>query len=991
MGLLIFSSSVLAGQEVCEVRSSEDTDQRRDSIRLAVKSYNQDVIKLCRDRIVLYTNVTLKEPIVINQNPRDPDGVIITGNTRDRKIIDASAINSGCAIDIRSNNKITLRHLRITGSKGDGICGNRDNLVLENVESDNHAGAGLKLSGSFATINNSSFRSNNIGIQILNGSNNTITNSRFASNRSFGLSIDTSETQNCPAAIITEDDSKIEGDENTSSFIANRYVGNREIAISSVNTELRPLIKSITPDSSTSQTNDFIVIVEVPNAVSALEIYRNTPRTNDAQTFIARTEEFPINLGNSKQVQLTIEAERAESIFAVAYSEDCRTSPVDLVNIAEVIGAGGTTNGSGNGQFNCTDVNPEERRIIAASDVPELSQGLRGTENSISWSQTIDHDCDGILTMAEDKNRNGEWDAETETNFLDNDTDNDGLFDGVEDSNKNGIVDDIPENTNIGETDPKDFDTDGDGILDGDEDQDKDGIWDRNSESNPRDDDTDNDGLLDNEEDINLNGIHEPELRETKTFQFDSDRDGISDKDEVRIPGIFDPAIDCDPNDDDSDNDGLKDGNDPCCQEDDLDCQFACIPLRLQREGILPENQDNNADSDNDGIPDIVEDRDRDCQKDADETDPYERDTDEDGIPDGNDSCPLDPDNEGNCCVPGIGYPDNSDPDGDRLPSSQEDLNDDCQVNPGESDPNDRDSDNDGCDDYIEKVLGTDPLRADTDGDGLPDCGAEDRNGDGILDNLDTDPTKPDTDGDGFPDGQDICPLSEENNKSCVIYNPGQVDPYAILKDSDRDGLNNSIETNGTGIYTLDPPSGQTDPFDDDSDNDGLKDGIEVNRANTDPRNPDTDGDKIPDGIEDYNKNGIVDPSECDPTTRDTDRDGIEDNFEDRNLNGIFDSETETNCNDSDTDDDGVSDGDEDKNGNGLLDFNETNPRSNDTDGDGFDDNQDNDPFSSNKNSEGCSLNPHAEKSPIFLIVLLSSLLFVFTLRKKKQASNNCV
>lgn len=58
------------------------------------------------------------------------------------------------------------------------------------------------------------------------------------------------------------------------------------------------------------------------------------------------------------------------------------------------------------------------------------------------------------------------------------------------------------------------------------------------------------------------------------------------------------------------------------------------------------------------------------------------------------------------------------------------------------------DSDNDGLTDDQEKILGTDPLNPDTDGDGLFD-GEE-------ASVYKTDPLNPDTDGDGFLDGAEV-------------------------------------------------------------------------------------------------------------------------------------------------------------------------------------------------------------------------------------------
>jgi outer membrane protein OmpA-like peptidoglycan-associated protein len=99
----------------------------------------------------------------------------------------------------------------------------------------------------------------------------------------------------------------------------------------------------------------------------------------------------------------------------------------------------------------------------------------------------------------------------------------------------------------------------------------------------------------------------------------------------------------------------------------------------------------------------------------------------------------------------------------------------------------------------------TDPLKVDTDGDGLSD-------GDEVL-NYKTDPLKADTDGDGLSDGDEI----------------------SLFK---------------------------TDPLKRDTDGDGLSDGDEVLNYKTDPLKVDTDGDGIGDGIEVLSKTNPLDPKD---------------------------------------------------------------------------------------------------------------------------------
>jgi hypothetical protein len=87
------------------------------------------------------------------------------------------------------------------------------------------------------------------------------------------------------------------------------------------------------------------------------------------------------------------------------------------------------------------------------------------------------------------------------------------------------------------------------------------------------------------------------------------------------------------------------------------------------------------------------------------------------------------------------------------------------------------DRDGDGLRDVLEAVLGTDPERADSDGDLLSDGAEVGFDGDPLnyTSGVDPDPLNPDTDGDGVPDGQDNCPLQ---------INMSQ-------RDSDGDGVGN--------------------------------------------------------------------------------------------------------------------------------------------------------------------------------------------------------
>ncbi|WP_367873477.1 LamG-like jellyroll fold domain-containing protein [Luteolibacter sp. Populi] len=175
------------------------------------------------------------------------------------------------------------------------------------------------------------------------------------------------------------------------------------------------------------------------------------------------------------------------------------------------------------------------------------------------------------------------------------------------------------------------------------------------------------------------------------------------------------------------------------------------------------------------------------------------------------------------------------------------------------------------------------------------------------------------------------------------------------IADTDGDGRNDGPELNT-------PPL--TDPLDPDSDNDGLSDGAEVNTHLTDPNNPDSDSDTLPDAWEvanllnpnsvtgDDGETGDPDGDDLDntgeynagvsssnPRNPDTDGDGYNDLQEDRfgSWGGI--GETGTNPVNPDTDGDGIPDGQE----NPDVDYaagvtSGTDPNMADTDGDGFSD-----------------------------------------------------
>ncbi len=240
--------------------------------------------------------------------------------------------------------------------------------------------------------------------------------------------------------------------------------------------------------------------------------------------------------------------------------------------------------------------------------------------------------------------------------------------------------------------------------------------------------------------DCNKNGV-----RDENEPQLDADADGLLDDCEL--------ALGTDPNDPDTDADGIPDATDNC----------------------PTVHNPNQADSDNDGPGDA-------CDNCPTTPNPDQTDIDGDGVADACDNCPTTPN------------PGQEDADGDGIG----DACDNCISVPNACQ---EDSDGDGLGDACESLYGTDPNDPDTDDDGLLD-GTEvdmaqgagcpnpvnhDSDGDTLSDgdevSLGTNPCNPDTDADGVPDNWDPDPL-----------NPGQT--CDILEDLLRGVANNISVTN---------------------------------------------------------------------------------------------------------------------------------------------------------------------------------------------------
>ncbi|WP_299049514.1 hypothetical protein, partial [uncultured Polaribacter sp.] len=318
-------------------------------------------------------------------------------------------------------------------------------------------------------------------------------------------------------------------------------------------------------------------------------------------------------------------------------------------------------------------------------------------------------------------------------------------------------------------------------------------------------------------------------------------------------------------------------------------------------------------------------------------------DSDNDGIPDLVEA--------GGTDVNGDGKVDNLNPDNTLINDTNNNGVDDVydDENFGNLIPN-NDSDGDGI---------ADALDLDSDNDGIVDiieAGGTDANGDGKIDAINPDGTLVnDTDNDGFDDAVDGDVGNDgtiENIANALVITGADIDsngvpdsypnadtdgdgkPNYVDIDADNDGIPDNIEAQPTQGYIS--PSGVGNAITDDNNN-GIDDNYETSQGGTTIVPQNTDGTDNPDYLDtDTDNDGIFDIDENGDTDNtlsgtDTDGDGLDDNFDDNDDSGISGSTVNDGINPPNAAN--LGDEDNDANNGGDLDYRDTTFSDKDRDG----------------------------------------------------------
>ncbi len=345
--------------------------------------------------------------------------------------------------------------------------------------------------------------------------------------------------------------------------------------------------------------------------------------------------------------------------------------------------------------------------------------------------------CDGVISVVnvcvagttggENALANRDTDGDGIIDALDADDDGDGIATDAEDADDNGVVD-------AGETDPYDPDSDNDGVCDGDVsvlptctsasgDSDGDGIGDATEATlgtGQNDPDSDNDGLCDGTIAVLLVCVAGEDAANSQDTDGDGLIDALDDDDDAdglltlteRTVTNTDP-LDADSDDDASDGSATNDGQEVAAASNPLDpCSpdandIQCGTGDTDGDGLTNAGEALNGtnprvrDTDGDGLLDGDEDKDDDGVLDAGESDPADADTDDGGVNDGDEvadgtnpqnAADDDSDNDG---LPNAVDPNDENPDidGDGLLDGTEDANKDGDVDVGETDLGNADTD----------------------------------------------------------------------------------------------------------------------------------------------------------------------------------------------------------------------------------------------------------------------------------------------------------
>lgn len=465
-----------------------------------------------------------------------------------------------------------------------------------------------------------------------------------------------------------------------------------------------------------------------------------------------------------------------------------------------------------------------------------------------------------------------------------NDLDHDGLVNNLDDpdSDRDGIQDGVEWSSGTGIR-PDRWDTDGDGMPD---------PWELRNRLNPTD--------------PSDAGVMDPHECRDKTAHGDADQDGLCNLFEYAFqrPSYWDEASDgewtsiLNPHEPDMDGDQLPDGKE--ILPGSTPYYFSRLAMQPPGSpGAFPDGRYDygwNAaypgyagstridlvDTDGDGLTDAYEHDTRTSF--GTYTDPNQADSDQDGLPDARETAtdPADWDTDND------GIADGSEPAtcGNLNDCDHDGLQDGDE---GDCNPNDADKDHDNLNDGQERAAGTDCNDDDSDGDGLNDFDE--------VRTYGTNPNNGDSDGDGLGDRDEVrgTPNAWHTARHATL---GQ---YSY-------GTDRCVSANPACAT-----DGATDPMDWDSDNDTVSDGAEVHTARlstlcsggcaftyTNPNRADTDGD----GFDDYQESfrhcygGVVG---LDMTNFDMDGDflGDRDEYEVHQSNAC----------DPDTDDDRLEDG----------------------------------------------------------------------------------